>query len=190
MGVKSEEKRELWWKMNESHGGRMGVKTEGRGGEEGGETEEYLRTVNRVRQGRTSGTRHSFFCGLRGSISEVDPANVMWESQLQITAETFTTEPAEAPPSPSKLSLKKTITAPPQPGRPAKPSLMMKLDVLLQQSPKNPRNTFCYADVLLETLPSRRRHSRLAAFMSHITSIIFLSKHISTFEFQRIVRKS
>lgn len=101
MGVKSEEKRELWWKMNESHGGRMGVKTEGRGGEEGGETEEYLRTVNRVRQGRTSGTRHSFFCGLRGSISEVDPANVMWESQLQITAETFTTEPAEAPPPPA-----------------------------------------------------------------------------------------
>lgn len=36
MGVKSEERRELWWKMNESHGGRMGVKTEGRGGEEGG----------------------------------------------------------------------------------------------------------------------------------------------------------
>lgn len=118
MGVKSEERRELWWKMNESHGGRMGVKTEGRGG--GGETEEYVRTVNRVRQGRTSGTRHSFFCGLRGSISEVDPANVMWESQLQITAETFTTEPAEAPPSPSKLSLKKTITAPPQPaGQPS-----------------------------------------------------------------------
>lgn len=109
MGVKSEERRELWWKMNESHGGRMGVKTEGRGGEEGGETEEYLRTVNRVRQGRTSGTRHSFFCGLRGSISEVDPANVMWESQLQITAETFTTEPAEAPPSPSKLSRKKPL---------------------------------------------------------------------------------
>lgn len=97
MGVKSEERRELWWKMNESHRGGMGVKTEG------GETEEYLRTVNRVRQGRTSGTRHSFFCGLRGSISEVDPANVMWESQLQITAETFTTEPAEAPPTPQPI---------------------------------------------------------------------------------------
>lgn len=34
MGVKSEERRELWWKMNESHGGRMGVKTEG-GGDRG-----------------------------------------------------------------------------------------------------------------------------------------------------------
>ena len=111
MGVKSEERRELWWKMNESHRGGMGVKTEG------GETEEYLRTVNRVRQGRTSGTRHSFFCGLRGSISEVDPANVMWESQLQITAETFTTEPAEAPPHPPAHPnyLEKAITAPPQP---------------------------------------------------------------------------
>lgn len=46
-------------------------------------------TVKRVRQGKTSGTRDSFFCGHYGSISEVDPANVMWESQLQITAETY-----------------------------------------------------------------------------------------------------
>lgn len=45
-------------------------------------------TVKRVRQGKTSGTRDSFSCGHYGSIFEVDPANVMWESQLQITAET------------------------------------------------------------------------------------------------------
>lgn len=111
--------------------------------------------------------------------------NPSYKSQLRLSPQSL-----RRPPQPIQTISKKTITAPPQPGRPAKPSLMMKFDVLLQQSPKNPRNTFCYADVLLETLPSRRRHSRLAAFMSHITSIIFLSKHISTFEFQRIVRKS
>lgn len=38
---------------------------------------------------KTSDTRDSFFCGHYGSISEADPAHVMWESQLQITAETY-----------------------------------------------------------------------------------------------------
>lgn len=113
--------------------------------------------------------------------------NRSYKSQLRLSPQSLRRPP---PPQPIQTISKKTITAPPQPAGRAKPSLMMKFDVLLQQSPKNPRNTFCYADVLLETLPSRRRHSRLAAFMSHITSIIFLSKHISTFEFQRIVRKS
>lgn len=111
--------------------------------------------------------------------------NRSYKSQLRLSPQSL-----RRPPQPIQTISKKTITAPPQPAGRAKPSLMMKFDVLLQQSPKNPRNTFCYADVLLETLPSQRRHSRLAAFMSHITSIIFLSKHISTFEFQRIVRKS
>lgn len=111
MGVKSEERRELWWKMNESHRGGMGVKTEG--GRE--ETQEYLRTVNRVRQGRTSGTRHSFFCGLYGSISEVDPANVMWESQLQITAETSPQTPPPAHPN----YLEKTHYSSSSAGRPS-----------------------------------------------------------------------
>lgn len=133
MGVKSEERRKLWWKMNESHRGGMGVKTEG--GRE--ETQEYLRTVNRVRQGRTSGTRHSFFCGLYGSISEVDPANVMWESQLQITAET---SPQTPPPSPSKLSRKNPLQL--LLGRPAKPSLTMMLDVFLQRGPKKSKKHF------------------------------------------------
>lgn len=46
-------------------------------------------TVKRVRQWKTSGTRGSFFCGLRGCISGTDPAKAMWESKLQITAETY-----------------------------------------------------------------------------------------------------
>ena len=45
--------------------------------------------VKRVGQRKTSGSRGPLFCGLRGSISESDPANVMWESQQQITAENY-----------------------------------------------------------------------------------------------------
>lgn len=63
---------------------RRDITQEGLGGKMG-----ISGTVKRVRQGKTSCTRHSFFCGHYGSISEVDPANVMWESQLQITAETY-----------------------------------------------------------------------------------------------------
>jgi len=48
---------------------------------------EYLK-LRRESRG-TSDTRDSFFCGHYGSISEADPAHVMWESQLQITAETY-----------------------------------------------------------------------------------------------------
>lgn len=73
----------MGWMMNESY--RGGIQTE-----EGLERKIGIsETVRRVRQGKTIGTRDSFFCGHYGSISEVDPVNVMWESQLQITAETY-----------------------------------------------------------------------------------------------------
>lgn len=73
-----------------------------------GERQEYVR-LRRVRQGKTSGTRGSFCCCHYGSISEVDPANDMLESQLQITAETY----HKACDSLEPILLLKTITAPP-----------------------------------------------------------------------------
>lgn len=105
--------------------------------------------------------------------------NPSYKSQLKLT-----TKPV-AVPSPSKLSLK-TITAPPNS---AKLSLTVMLDILLKRGQKNPITTFCNAESFWN-FAQTSCHYQLGVFMSHVTSLITLSKQILIFRFEPIVRKS
>lgn len=98
-----------------------------------------IKTLWDSKEGNTSGKRDSFRRYHYGSISEVDRANVMWESQLQITAET--TSPVAIP------TIFQSNAAPPTS---AKPSFTMMLEILRDKVKKKQQFLLCQKPEILQ----------------------------------------